>query len=129
MSHWILDFISHRPDLALVPGIGPKVGLGLWNSFVGTVVVEGGLFVIGVALYAGGTRARDRIGSIAWWTLVGFLALTYAANLFGPPPPNIRAVAFAGLALWLFPLWCWWIDRHRVDRAGTPVAASQVTTS
>lgn len=31
MSHWILDWISHRPDMPLYPG-GPRLGLGLWNS-------------------------------------------------------------------------------------------------
>jgi len=30
VSHWVLDWLVHRPDLPLYPG-GPKVGLGLWN--------------------------------------------------------------------------------------------------
>ena len=30
-SHWLLDFITHKPDLALWFG-GPKVGLGLWEN-------------------------------------------------------------------------------------------------
>ena len=33
LSHWVLDFISHRPDLPLIPGMETRVGLGLWNSF------------------------------------------------------------------------------------------------
>src|SRR5690349_8380809 len=32
-SHWMLDVVVHRPDLPLWPG-GPKVGLGLWNSWL-----------------------------------------------------------------------------------------------
>ena len=32
LSHWVLDFISHRPDLPLIPGMETRVGLGLWNS-------------------------------------------------------------------------------------------------
>ena len=40
VSHWVLDFITHRPDLPLYPG-GSLVGLGLWNSPVATVAVEG----------------------------------------------------------------------------------------
>src|SRR5262245_59300052 len=39
VSHWVLDFLTHRPDMPLYPG-GPKLGLGLWNSAAGTVVVE-----------------------------------------------------------------------------------------
>src|SRR5689334_8578475 len=30
-SHWLLDWITHRPDLPLYPG-SPKFGLRLWNS-------------------------------------------------------------------------------------------------
>ena len=64
-SHWVLDWITHRPDLPLYPGGGPKVGLGLWNSVAGTVVVEGALFAGGVALYLQATRALDRVGQYA----------------------------------------------------------------
>ena len=31
VSHWVLDFATHVPDMPLYPG-GPKVGLGLWHS-------------------------------------------------------------------------------------------------
>ena len=51
VSHWLLDLLTHRPDLPLAPGGDTVVGLGLWNSFAGTVIVEGGLFLIGVAIY------------------------------------------------------------------------------
>ncbi|ALE16351.1 membrane protein, putative [Altererythrobacter epoxidivorans] len=30
MSHWVLDWLVHRPDLTLA-GSPPKMGLGLWN--------------------------------------------------------------------------------------------------
>ncbi len=40
LSHWVLDFFMHRPDLPLWPG-GPEVGLGLWNSIPLTLLVEG----------------------------------------------------------------------------------------
>src|SRR5688572_13656256 len=32
VSHWVLDWVAHRPDLPLRPGSPTKVGLGLWNS-------------------------------------------------------------------------------------------------
>lgn len=116
LSHWVLDFIAHRPDLPLWP-TGPKVGLGLWNSIVGTVVIEVAMFLAGLALYLRATRARDRIGSIALWSLVVFLGIIYVANMTSPPPPNPRAIGFAGLAQWLFVPWAWWIDKHREVRA------------
>lgn len=111
-SHWVLDFVTHRPDLPLYPG-GPKVGLGLWNSVPGTVAVEGAIFIAGIALYVLFTRARDRAGSIAWWSLIALLSLIYIGNIFGPPPPNVRAIAYVGLLLVLFPIWAWWTDSHR----------------
>lgn len=115
MSHWVLDFVTHRPDLPLWPG-GPMVGLGLWSSVPATIVVELLLFAAGLALYVRTTRARDRTGSIALWALVIFSAAIYVANITSPPPPNAEAIGYVGLAAWLFVPWGWWIDRHREPR-------------
>src|SRR5271166_2043976 len=51
LSHWILDFISHRPDMALAPGVHGVFGLGLWNSIPATLIVEGGLWLLAIAVY------------------------------------------------------------------------------
>jgi len=115
VSHWVLDFVTHRPDLPIVPG-GPRVGLGLWNSMAATVAVEGALFVAGIAVYLRATRARDRTGSIALWAMIAFLVLAHVANLTGPAPPDAKTVAWAGQALWLLVAWGWWVDRHRAPR-------------
>src|SRR5688572_2399951 len=100
-SHWILDFVTHRPDLPLWPG-GPKAGLGLWNSKPLTVLVEVLLFAVCLVLYLRGTTPRDRIGTIALWALVIFLGLIYLSNLVSPPPPSWQAVAVIAIAQWLF---------------------------
>ena len=50
VSHWLLDFVVHRPDLPLYPG-GPRLGLGLWNSILATVIVEGLMYAAGVWIY------------------------------------------------------------------------------
>lgn len=118
VSHWVLDALTHRPDLPLWPGGSARVGLGLWNSVAGTLAVEVALFAGGVALYAAATSARDRRGALGLWGLVGFLALAYVAAAFGPPPPDGRAVATTALAMWLLVLWAWWVDRHRQARGG-----------
>jgi hypothetical protein len=115
LSHWVLDFVTHRPDLPLWPA-GPKVGLGLWHSVPATVIVEVALFIGGLAAYLRATRARDRTGSVALWALVVLLAIIYIANITSPPPPSARAIAWAALAAWLFVPWGWWIDRHRQPR-------------
>ncbi len=112
LSHWVLDLVTHRPDLPLWPG-GSKVGLGLWDSVAGTLVVELAIFLGGVALYAASTRARNAVGRWAFAALVAFFLLVYVANVLGPPPPSSEAVGATALAMWLFVPWAWWIDRNR----------------
>ena len=58
VSHWVLDVITHRPDMPLYPG-GPEVGLGLWNSAPATIAVEALMLLFGVAIYVRTTRARE----------------------------------------------------------------------
>ena len=113
LSHWILDLLTHRPDLPLIPGSDVKVGLGLWNSLPGTILIEGGLFAFGVYYYMINTKAKNRTGVWSLWALVVFLLLIYVSNLFGPPPPEAGPIAYIGLAQWLLIAWGYWIDRNR----------------
>jgi hypothetical protein len=113
LSHWVLDAIAHRPDLLLVPGGSTHVGFCLWNSLPATVIVEGAIFFGGLALYLQSTTARDRTGRYALWALIAFLLVLYVGNLWGPPPPSVNMLAIAGLAMWLFVAWAYWIDDHR----------------
>lgn len=115
LSHWVLDYLTHRPDLPLWPG-GPNVGLGLWNSIPSTIVVEGTLFAAAVLLYARATRAGDAVGKWAFLALVAVATAIWLSGPFSPPPPSATAVAAVALALWLLPFWAQWIERHRVTR-------------
>jgi hypothetical protein len=63
------------------------------------------------------TRAKDRIGVIAFWALIVVFVIFYLANLFGPPPPSLRALKVTALCAWLFVPWFYWIDRHRPANA------------
>jgi membrane-bound metal-dependent hydrolase YbcI (DUF457 family) len=112
LSHWVLDFITHRPDLALWPG-GPVVGLGLWNSIAGTFLVEGSLLAGGVWLYVGSSSARDRTGHWALVSLVAITGIVWATQPWSPAPPGATAVACGALILWLLPPWARWIEAHR----------------
>ncbi|HEY3233269.1 MAG TPA: metal-dependent hydrolase [Polyangiaceae bacterium] len=113
VSHWVLDFVTHRPDLPLYPGGGPRVGLSLWSSIPATIAVESVLFAAGLALYFGATRAKNRKGTLGCWAFIVLLLFIYTANLFGPPPPSPNAIAIAGLLANLLLLWVWWFDRNR----------------
>jgi hypothetical protein len=115
-SHWILDLITHRPDLSLGLGSGVFVGFGLWNSVPGTLIAELGLFAFGIFLYTKTTVARDRIGSIGFWSLIALLALIYVGNISGPPPPSAEMISILGNAAWLFVVWGYWVDAHRTAR-------------
>lgn len=112
-SHWLLDLLSHRPDLPLTPGASPKLGLGLWNSIPGTLLVEGGLYALGVTLYVRSTVARDRVGSIGLWSLLVFIFVIWVSGPFSPPPPSAQAIGVVGLLTWLIPVWAHWADSHR----------------
>lgn len=113
-SHWLLDAIVHRPDLLLVPGGSVAVGLGLWNAPLASAIVELGLFGGGLLLYLRATRGQKR-GPLA--ALCALLLAIFAADLLGPPPPSMTAVAVAGLAQWLLVAAGWWVDRPPVRRA------------
>jgi hypothetical protein len=115
-SHWVLDLISHTPDLPLAPGSTTFVGLGLWNSTAATIVVEVGLFLAGVILYFRATQPKDTVGKYAPWTLILFLLVSYIASIFSAPPLDPLPITLMGLTMWLFIPWAYWIDRHRQNK-------------
>ncbi len=112
LSHWALDFVTHRPDLPLWPA-GPVVGLGLWNSVWATIALEGAALGIGAFLYLGATSAKDRIGSWGFYSLVGLCTAIWVSQPWAPVPPSASAVAWGALILWLLPPWSHWVEKHR----------------
>jgi membrane-bound metal-dependent hydrolase YbcI (DUF457 family) len=117
VSHWVLDFVTHRPDMPLYPG-SAKFGLGLWNSIPATLAIEGLMYIAGVAIYLRATRARNRIGRWGFVGLAAVLVVIYLAAAFGPPPPSVEAIWMTGIiGAAVLTLWAWWVDRHR-DIAG-----------
>jgi hypothetical protein len=44
----------------------------------------------------------------------GTILFIHVQQLFGPPPPDERSLAFLALTGWLVPPWGFWIDRTRV---------------
>lgn len=116
VGHWLLDMISHLPDMPLWPG-GPRLGLGLWRSVTATVIVEVIIFGASIWLYGRATHAADRVGRWAFAAFVAFLALLYIGSLWGPPPENPEQFAWVAPGVLLFPVWAWWLDRHRTPRA------------
>jgi membrane-bound metal-dependent hydrolase YbcI (DUF457 family) len=114
MSHWLLDFVAHRPDMALAPGVHRYLGLGLWNSVAATVIVEGGMWVAAIIVYVRATRPKSRTGVYAFWIVVAFLTLAWRGNLMGPPPSSPRAMAVSSLIFFSCVVaWAYWMNRLR----------------
>ena len=107
LSHWVLDVVAHRPDMPVLPA-GPYVGLGLWNSVAATLIVEFALLAAGVFIYT-----RHRRPGLSFWLLIGVLLVSYVGASWGPPPPDVRTLAFSALAMWIFIPWAWFADRRQ----------------
>lgn len=108
-SHWVLDFVVHRPDLPLYDN-ARKVGLGLWNYPLTALVLEAALLLGGILLYLRSTTATTFKGRYG----VLFFGLTILAVhclvLWGPLPPSPVAgalrlgalyIILAAVAYWL----------------------------
>jgi membrane-bound metal-dependent hydrolase YbcI (DUF457 family) len=114
VSHWILDWITHVPDMPLYPGGGPKLGLGLWNHVAATMATEIAMLLIAVWIYARSTRARDRIGRYGFLAYVLVLLLLFIGDRFSAAPPTVSEIAWSVIPAEVVLLaWPWWFDRHR----------------
>jgi hypothetical protein len=116
VSHWILDFISHPPDMQLIPGEGRQhFGLGLWNSIPATLVIEGAFWVAAILLYIrGARRPRNRSGSLAFWIGGGIVTAAWIGNIAGPPPADLSRIGFTSLSFFLLTVgWAYWMNGIR----------------
>jgi hypothetical protein len=119
LSHFVLDWISHNPDMPLAPGVQRRYGLGLWNSIPATLLVEGLLWGLAVGLYCRATRATRRVGGLAFWIGVGLLTAAWYNNIAGPPPRGSSA-AMGAQSLIFFAVvtsWAFWLNRVRSCRS------------
>ncbi len=95
-SHWILDFIVHRPDLPIYDDAA-KVGLGLWNLPVVAFSLEAALLFGGMWLYLAVNRARRSA-----FLVFGLIMLAIQAYVFfGPPPSSDKAAAASALGAYV----------------------------
>jgi len=118
VSHWILDWISHRPDMPITTSDGEKVGLGLWYSLPATAIVEAALLAASLWIYVSTTKSRNKVGKWGFWSLAAILVFIYFVNLFAPPPPSVEAIAYSGIiGAAIFFVWAWWADAHREVRS------------
>lgn len=116
VSHWILDFVSHRPDMPLAPGVHRYYGLGLYNSPLGMILVEGLLWLIGIVLYERATRSRNRAGLWVLYVVIAVLSWLWITSLNGAAPQvsmttmGLIDIVFMALLV----AWAYWADSLRV---------------
>ncbi len=113
LSHWVLDFLTHRPDLPLFFD-NVKVGLGLWNSTAGTFIVEVILFIGGIVFYLMSSPLTSQKRKLVFWSLIIFLFIMYLGNIFGPKAPvdtHPNAIAGPALAMWIIVIWGYFADK------------------
>jgi len=90
-SHWVLDFLVHRPDLPLYDNTA-KVGLGLWNLPAVALGLEALLLFGAMWLYL---RHRARRTAMLAFGVVMLAIQAYV--FFGPPPTSDKAAAATAL--------------------------------
>jgi hypothetical protein len=112
-SHWILDLIVHRPDLAVYDSVG-KMGFGLWNYRIPEFVLEMALLFGGFVLLLRTVTRRGR--------LIGFVSVLAAVQFAGtfvlPQPTSGRGEAVTALFFYfVLALMAWWVERGDAQSA------------
>jgi hypothetical protein len=110
LSHWLLDFLVHVPDLTL-DGTPPKLGLGLWNLPWLAIPLELGLVAAAFAFYL--RRTRGPAGPPL--VLIGVMLLFQALNWFGPHPASAGPLLYlqALLAFAILTALAAWVGENR----------------
>lgn len=100
ISHWLLDFLVHRPDLGII-GDSHKVGLGLWDFPLIALPLEIGILIVSLWLYLKSITSNSAVGKYGMIIFVALLILLQFASIFGPNPTSPTEFALTGLAFYL----------------------------
>ncbi|MHA1933855.1 MAG: hypothetical protein ACW97A_01115 [Candidatus Thorarchaeota archaeon] len=114
LSHYFLDFLVHTPDLLLVPGIDVKIGLGLWNSIIATVLLELAILLVGGWIYfqssVSGNGLVGKYGIFAFMIVLVILTIITPFQSF----PDMLTTALVSEFLYvLLALIAYWLDSKR----------------
>lgn len=123
MSHWVLDWVTHRPDLTIAGG--PEAyGLGLWNYPYAAIPLEIAITLAAFLFYL--RRTRGPVGPPL--VMIGVMFALQAINWFGPAPTEAGVFLYAQalLAFAILTGFAVWVgeNRYYIRRGG--LAASSV---
>jgi hypothetical protein len=94
-SHWVLDLIVHRPDLAIYDDV-LKVGFGLWNQRGLEFALEAAILVGGVLIYLKRNSSVARKAGITTFAVVLILIQVWN-TVAGRRPTSDRTFAITAL--------------------------------
>ncbi|MDH3200886.1 MAG: hypothetical protein OEM15_08345 [Myxococcales bacterium] len=106
LSHWIIDLPVHVADLPLW-GNEYKVGFGLWNRPVIAFVLEAGVLLGGVAIYARHARAKLPI----WIFAIVMLGIQYSNTILPPPESPTRFALMALTSYFGLAAAAWFVEK------------------
>ncbi|WP_298303194.1 hypothetical protein [uncultured Erythrobacter sp.] len=121
-SHWVLDWITHRPDLTLTGG-GEAYGLGLWNHPEIAMPLEIGIVLAAFLFYI----RRSRGPVVQPLILLLVMLVFQAINWFGPQPSEAGIMLYlqALLSFGIFTGLAMWVGKNRyfTQRGGLAAAS------
>ena len=120
-SHWVLDFVTHVPDMEIWFG-GPKVGLGLWQNRELSLGVEVALLVMGMWVYLRQFESTNIQSRFAPVLLVGALLAGQLYGLASPPPESMTVFAQSAIIAYLFYAFlAFLVDLGRIPKQPTAI--------
>lgn len=122
-SHWVLDWVTHRPDLTL-SGSGETYGLGLWNYPEIAMPLEIGIVLAAFLFYIKRSRGPIAQPLILLIVLFAFQAI----NWFGPQPTQAGLFLYieALFAFAILTLLAMWVGKNRYFTQRGGLAAASV---
>jgi hypothetical protein len=109
LSHWLIDFIVHIPDLALINN-NFKVGLGLWNFPWIAFLIEVAFFVgSGYYLFRNSKNFKKSL------IIICLGVLLFTPTMFSPDQevPIIAMVITSLISYFIFTCLAYWVEKKK----------------
>ncbi len=114
LSHFLLDFIVHNPDLDILGSGTQKIGLGLWNYTYVSYAVESMLLLTGLLIYLKSTKSSTLSGKYGMPILIVILLLASAYVTFMAAPSSVQTGTVMLMTVYLATIaTAFWLDRKR----------------
>lgn len=109
-SHFVLDWLTHIPELPLLGEGSPKIGLSLWNNLPLALTLEVALDAIGFIFYLAVIKPKTNLAKYGLGALLLFITtMTVLGMALAETPPPVTGAAMSwiiqpflicGLAFW-----------------------------